>query len=91
MSKLACGYCLTNGQPRLGSCYKASLTAKRRPGAKRRVNMAGKTEETKKLCSRCFKEVTSEQIAFEDSEKKEIICYFCKEALKREKDEEKKA
>jgi len=53
--------------------------------------MAGKTEETKKLCSRCFKEVTSEQIAFEDSEKKEIICYFCKEALKKEKDEEKKA
>ena len=53
--------------------------------------MAGKSEETKILCSRCFREVMGEQIAFEDSEKKVVICYFCKEALKKEKDEEKKA
>ena len=48
--------------------------------------MVGKSEETKILCSRCFREVMREQIAFEDSEKKEVICYFCKEALKNETD-----
>ena len=48
--------------------------------------MVGKSEETKILCSRCFREVMGEQIAFEEGEKKEVICYFCKEALKYERD-----
>ena len=52
--------------------------------------MVGKSEETKILCSRCFREVMGEQIAFEDSEKKVVICYFCKEALKNETDHKEK-
>ena len=48
--------------------------------------MVGKSEETKILCSRCFREVMAEQIAFEDNEKKKVVCYFCKEALKKETD-----
>ena len=51
---------------------------------------SGNSRETKVLCSRCFKEVMAEQIAFEDSEKKEVICYFCKEALKNETDHDEK-
>jgi hypothetical protein len=49
--------------------------------------MVGKSEETKMLCSRCFRVVMGEQIVFEDNEKKEVVCYFCKEALKNETDE----
>ncbi|MEJ2429415.1 MAG: hypothetical protein P8075_10915 [Deltaproteobacteria bacterium] len=52
--------------------------------------MVGKSEETKILCSRCFREVMGEQIAFEEGEKKEVICYFCKEALKNETDRKEK-
>jgi len=52
--------------------------------------MIGESEETKILCSRCFREVMREQIAFEDSEKKEVICYFCTEALKNETDHKDK-
>lgn len=47
---------------------------------------AGSSREAKVLCSRCFKEVMREQIASEDREKKQIICYFCSEALKHEAD-----
>ena len=48
--------------------------------------MVGMSEKTKILYSRCFREVMGEQIAFEDNEKKEVICYFCQEALKNETD-----
>jgi hypothetical protein len=55
------------------------------------VTTAGKAEETKVLCSRCFKEVMKEQTtSFEESGKKEVICYLCTEALKHEKEEGRK-
>jgi len=55
------------------------------------MTTAGKTEETKVLCSRCFKEVMKEQAtSFEESGKKEVVCYLCTEALKHEGDEENK-
>jgi hypothetical protein len=50
---------------------------------------AGKSREAKVLCSRCFKKVMREQIAFEDEGKKEFICYLCTEALKHETDDER--
>jgi hypothetical protein len=49
---------------------------------------AGKLREAKVLCSRCFKEVMREQIAFEDEGKKEFICYLCTETLKHETEKE---
>jgi hypothetical protein len=51
---------------------------------------AGNSREAKVLCSRCFKEVMREQIAFEDEGKKEFICYLCTEALKHEIDNSNK-
>jgi len=47
---------------------------------------AGSSREAKVLCSRCFKEVMREQIASEDTQKKEIICYLCSEALRHARD-----
>ena len=55
------------------------------------ASTAGTTPETKVLCSRCFREVTKEQTtSVEESGKKELICHLCTEALKHEREQERK-
>jgi hypothetical protein len=52
---------------------------------------AGTTQETKVLCSRCFREVTKEQTTpVEASGKKALVCHLCTEALKHEREQESK-